>query len=238
MHRAAATQGTHMIANQGVVLTAPSSSKSTHWWINGLLEWGQAFGAHLCHQGHPPVYAGKAGPVHRLLPKNLQDSCITLQVHRLADLLELDSDSNLVWSASFPDFRHHLPSEVPTPIIFPLSADQYWSSSRNSDLLQILHYTDTHIVIRRWFPDLSQAMSYVRSNYTERLTRSDVFPGPTATRVPVIHMSPTTGTACCRRLQPSPDIASLPPAPPKPWIQWVLSSIWGSRSGRAVRAKA
>ena len=96
LYRAAAAQGTHMIANRGVVLTAPPSNKSTHWWINGLLEWGQAFGAHLCRQGHPPVYAGTAGPVHQLLPKKLQDSCATLQIHRLADLLELDSESNLI----------------------------------------------------------------------------------------------------------------------------------------------
>ena len=64
LYRKAASQGTHLIASQGVVLSAPPHKDKTHWWVNGLLEWGQSFGAHLCRKGHPPerLRDGQPGP--------------------------------------------------------------------------------------------------------------------------------------------------------------------------------
>jgi hypothetical protein len=78
LYRAAASQGTHLIANQGVVLNAPSTTDKTHWWVNGLLEWGQTFGAHLCRKGYPPRDSGTAGPVLPLLPQHMHATCQTL----------------------------------------------------------------------------------------------------------------------------------------------------------------
>ena len=102
LYRAAAAQGTHLIANQGVVLSAPPIKDKTHWWVNGLLEWGQSFGAHHCRKGHTPTDSGTACPVLPLLPQSLHATCNILQVHRLADLLEIDNNSVLSWSPTFP----------------------------------------------------------------------------------------------------------------------------------------
>ena len=88
LHRAAEAQGAHLVANQGFVLAAPSHKDKKQWWVNGLLEWGQSFGAQLCRQGHPPVYAGTVGPALSLLPKSLHPSCETLALaHELPVLI-------------------------------------------------------------------------------------------------------------------------------------------------------
>ena len=69
-------------------------------------------------------------------------------------------------------------------------------------------------------------MTYTCSPNTACLEHTEVFPSPTATRVSLIRSSPTTGTVCCRRLQPRPLITSLPQDPKLPWIQWFLDQIW------------
>ena len=75
LYRVAASQGTHLVANQGVILTAPTSKDTKHWWINGLLEWGQSFGPHMCRKGYSPVYSDTVGPVIPLLPKTQYATC-------------------------------------------------------------------------------------------------------------------------------------------------------------------
>ena len=220
LHRAAASQGTHLITNQGVILSSPSTTSKTHWWITSLLEWGLSFNAHLCRKGHATETAGTAGPVLPVLPHTLHASCTTLQVERLSGLLELDPANNLIWSPAFPDLIPYLPATVPTPTLFPLTTTQYWASPESSDILQILHFSEEIIVTRRWSPDPDKLMSYTRSPTTDRLLYAEVFPVQAATRVSLIRSTSLTGTVCCRRLQPSPNIAPLPPAPRLPWIQW------------------
>ena len=225
LYRAAASQGTYLIANQGVVLSAPPPKDNTHWWVNGLLEWGQSFGAHLCRKGYSPSDSGTAGPVLPLLPPTMHATCKTLQIERLADLLEIDHNHTLNWSPVFHDLHAFLPKDIPSPILFPLTTSQYWASPNDSDILQILHFTDAHIVIRRWSPAASPLMTYTCSPVTTRLKHVEVFPGTTAIRVSLIRTSSTVGTVCCRRLQPRPIISSLPPSPKLPWILWFLDHI-------------
>ena len=144
---------------------------------------------------------------------------------RCPDLIEIDQNSILTWSSVFPDFRTYLPTMIPTPFIFPITTSQYWASPTDSDIFQVLHFTGTHIVIRRWSPVASLLMTYTRSPTTQRLEHAEAFPGPNATRVSLIRTSPDAGTVCCRRLQPRPTISSLPPAPKLPWILWFLDQI-------------
>ena len=229
LYRAAATQGTHLVSNQGVILTTPAPKSKTNWWVHGLLEWGHTFGAHLCRKGHAPVDSGTAGPVIPLLPQSLHASCTALQIERLADLLELDTSSNLTWSASFKEFTPYLPEAIPTPILFPLTTTQFWASADSPDILQIVHISAGNLVIRRWSPDPDRLMTYMRSTTTDRLPYAEVFPGQTATRVSLLRSSPSEGTTCCRRLQPCPVVTSLPPAPKLPWILWVLDHLFAQQ---------
>ena len=166
LYRAAATQGTFLIANQGVILTDPPPKDKTHWWVNGLLEWGQTFGAHLCRKGYSANDSGTAGPVLPLIPTTMHATCRALQIERLADLLEIDQNHPLTWSLSFHDLHAFLPKDIRSPILFPLTTSQYWASPNDSDILQILHFTDAHIVVRRWSPAASPLMTYIRSDAT------------------------------------------------------------------------
>ena len=113
------------------------------------MEWGNTFDAHLCRKGHGPVDSGTAGPVIPLLPESLHASCTALQIERLADLLELDTASNLSWPASFKELFPYLPEVIPTSILFPLTTTQFLASPDGTDILQILHISDVNIVIRR-----------------------------------------------------------------------------------------
>jgi len=199
-----------------VVLTAPPPKDKTNWWVNGLLEWGQSFGAHLCRKGYSASESGTAGPVLSLLPPTMHATCKTLQIERLADLLEIDLNHTLTWSPLFHDLHAFLPKDIPSPLLFPLTTSQYWASQNDSDILQILHFTDAHIVVGRWSPAASPLMTYTRSEVTTRLGHEDMFPGPTAIRVSLIRTTSSDGTVCCRRLQPCPIIPSLPPSPKLP----------------------
>jgi len=45
----------------------------------------------------------------------------------------------------------------------------------------------------------------------------------------LLRSSPSEGTSCCHRLQPSPVVTSLLPAPKLPWILWVLDHIFAQQ---------
>ena len=132
-----------------------------------------------------------------LLPQSLHASCSALQIEQLADLLELDSASNLSWSASFKELSPYLPEDIPTPILFPLTTTQFWASPDGTVILQILHISNGNIVIRRWSPDPDRLMTFTRSSTTDRLPYGEVFPCQTATRVSLLRSSPSEKTPCC-----------------------------------------
>ena len=50
LHRIEATQGTHLLEGQGIILQPPSGRKD-RWWLSSLLEWGTTFDSHLCRKG-------------------------------------------------------------------------------------------------------------------------------------------------------------------------------------------
>ena len=164
-----------------------------------------------------------------LLPHSLHPSCAALQIERLADLIEIDMLQNLTWSQAFPDILPYLPKDIPHPIIFPLTSTQFWAAPTGSDILQILHFSAEDIVVRRWSPDPDRLMTYTRSDINSTMAHTTVFPLQSATRVSLLRSSSSEGTVCCRRLQPRPVIASLPPEPKIPWILWSLDHIFAQQ---------
>ena len=90
LHRIAADQGYHLLPGQGVIL-GPPHRKSNRWWLTNLLEWGATFQSHLCRQGTRPTEDSILRPIITDLTSNLIELCNSMQLHRLADLIDYAS---------------------------------------------------------------------------------------------------------------------------------------------------
>ena len=88
LHRMAATQGIHLLEGQGVILQPPNDSKD-RWWLSSLLEWGATFGGYLCRKGTHPNNNSVLRPIITDHTSKLIDVCNSLQLHRLADLIDI-----------------------------------------------------------------------------------------------------------------------------------------------------
>ena len=83
-----AAEGTHLLEKQGVILQPPTGSKD-RWWLSSLLEWGATFGAYLCRKGIHPNNNSVLRPIITNHNSKPIDVCNFLQLHRLADLINI-----------------------------------------------------------------------------------------------------------------------------------------------------
>ena len=93
LHRIAADQGHHLLPGQGVILEPPHR-KSNRWWLISLLEWDATFQSHLCRQSTRPIEDSIHRPIITNPTSNLIELCNSMQLHRLADLIDYASGTS------------------------------------------------------------------------------------------------------------------------------------------------
>ena len=196
-----------------------------------MLEWGATFHGRLCRKGIVPGDDSLLRPIIIDTSSKLIDLCNTLQLHRLADLIDCTSGTPQ-WLTPNPAINDLLPP-IPTQIAIPLTVNQFWKSPipTSNDILQILHWTTEIIHVRRWSPMTTHRMYYSCSPRAEYYAYNDLFPTRHATRFSRLQheTDETLATMFLRRIQPRPQLINAPPTSTPPLADMVhrpSSPIW------------